>query len=229
MRRVVAAALGSYLIGGTALAQELRYEAPPVGSYSLPAIDRVRDHPVLGSDGKIRPLLGLSADEVAVVSFVYLSCTEACPLATSTLIRLDRELAKSPELAKHARLVTVSFDPDRDTPARMRKLREHIEPQSRWDFVTAADAGAIRPVLEDFGQDAVWVPQKREGPAPDLLRHVLKVFLVDAAGDIRNIYSTGYLDVRLVLNDLRTVLQDSGAVPRASPSHESTRSASEPS
>lgn len=44
------------------------------------------------------------------------------------------------------------------------------------------------------------------GPAPDRLRHVLKVFLVDASGAVRNVYSTGLLDRRLLVNDVRTVL-----------------------
>jgi hypothetical protein len=37
---------------------------------------------------------------------------------------------------------------------------------------------------------------------------VVKVFLVDDQLRVRNIYSTGLMDVRLVLNDLRTVLGD---------------------
>ena len=42
--------------------------------------------------------------------------------------------------------------------------------------------------------------------APDRLRHVLKVFLVDDERRVRNVYSTGLMDLRLVVNDLRTVL-----------------------
>ena len=87
----------------------------------------------------------------------------------------------------------------------MRSLEEHVDPKSRWSFVTVGNAEAIQPVLDDFGQDAVWIPAG-DVPIPGVLRHVLKVFLVDDLGDVRNIYSTDYLDVRLVLNDLRTIL-----------------------
>jgi hypothetical protein len=38
------------------------------------------------------------------------------------------------------------------------------------------------------------------------LGHVLKVFLVDDTRAIRNVYSTGFLDIRLMLNDAETVL-----------------------
>jgi cytochrome oxidase Cu insertion factor (SCO1/SenC/PrrC family) len=113
-------------------------------------------------------------------------------------------LADDPELAARVRLVTVSFDPARDTPDRMRALAEGLHPKSRWRFLTAADTAALRPVLADFGQDAVWIPGGEE--APERLRHVLKIFLVDDERRVRNVYSTGLLDVRLVMNDLRTVI-----------------------
>jgi hypothetical protein len=60
-------------------------------------------------------------------------------------------------------------------------------------------------VLADFGQDAVRL-RAANGDTTGRIRHVLKVFLVDAGGRIRNVYSTGMLDERLVLADLLTVL-----------------------
>jgi cytochrome oxidase Cu insertion factor (SCO1/SenC/PrrC family) len=189
-----------------ATADEPLYEAPTPGSYELPPILRVDEHELIGPDGAPAPLLGLSSGDAAIVSFVYLSCGEACPLSTATLHRLDRELAGDPTLRERVQLVTVSFDPARDTPKRMAALVEALEPRGRWRFLTAPDEAAIAPVLADFGQDAVWIPS-RDGHAPDRLRHVLKVFLVDDAGAVRNIYSTGLLDLRLLLADLRTILK----------------------
>lgn len=183
-----------------------RYEPPPVGSYELPPIDRVSEHALLDASGAPAALPGLAAGEVALVSFVYLSCGEACPLATATLHRLDRMLAADPDLAARVHLVTVSFDPERDTPERMRALAEQLEPKGQWAFLTTSGPDALRPVLADYGQDAVWIPGGEK--APDRLRHVLKLFLVDCQRRVRNIYSTGLMDVRLVLNDLRTVLAE---------------------
>jgi len=171
----------------------------------LPPIQRVSEAWLLGSDGEPAPLLGLAPGEVAVVSFVYLSCGEACPLATATLHHLDAEVAADPELAARVQLVTASFDPARDTPEAMARLERSLRPKGRWRFVTASDAAHIAPILADFGQDAVWIPGVQDADS-DLLRHVLKVFLVDASGSVRNIYSTGLLDRRLLLNDLRTLL-----------------------
>jgi cytochrome oxidase Cu insertion factor (SCO1/SenC/PrrC family) len=158
-------------------------------------------------------LLGLEPGEAALVSFVYLSCSDACPMATATLVQIDRRLAQDPALASRVRLVTVSFDPARDTPARMRALAESLSPQGRWAFLTSGGPEVLRPVLADFGQDAVWIPGGAE--PQDRLRHVLKIFLVDDAHRVRNIYSTGLMDMRLVLNDLRTVLAEAGSSPEA--------------
>lgn len=177
-----------------------RFEPPAPGSYELPAIGRVADAQLLGASGAPAPLLGLGPGEAALVSFVYLSCHDACPAATATFAALDAALASRPELARRVELVTVSFDPARDTPEKMAALERSLAPHGRWRFLTARSPDAIAPVLEAFGQDATPIDETQ------FVRHVLKVFLIDADHRIRNIYSTGFLDPRLVLADLETVL-----------------------
>lgn len=189
----------------TAVAEAPRYEAPSPGSYDLPVILQLGEHQLVDAQGQLTPVPGVEAGHAAIVSFVYLSCTEACPLATATLHQLDRRLARDPALRKRVRLVTVSFDPHRDTPERMAEVGAGLAPLGRWHFLTARDPAMLEPVLQDFGQDAVWL-SGGDGASPDRLRHVLKVFLVDDTGAVRNIYSTGLLDPRLVVADVRTVL-----------------------
>jgi cytochrome oxidase Cu insertion factor (SCO1/SenC/PrrC family) len=181
-----------------------RFEPPAPGSYELPAIGRVRDHPVLESSGRSAPLLGLVRGELAFVSFIYRSCGDACPLANAALQSLDRALVARPELGRRVKLVTLSFDPARDTPERMAELAAQLAPRGRWTFATTPGVEQIRPILADFGQDAVALPDA-PGAAPGQLGHVLKVFLVDARGAIRNVYSTGFLDPRLMLHDALTL------------------------
>ena len=47
-----------------------------------------------------------------------------------------------------------------------------------------------------------------DGRWTGLYRHVLKVFLLDRAHRVRNVYSTGLLDAGLVLNDVKTLLME---------------------
>jgi cytochrome oxidase Cu insertion factor (SCO1/SenC/PrrC family) len=182
----------------------LAFEPPAPGSYALPPITEVADRVLTGPDGGRAPLLGLAPGEVAFVSFVYLSCPEGCPLATAVLQELDRRLTRDAALAARVQLVTVSFDPQRDTPEAMARLARGLAPRGRWRFLTARDPAELEPVLADFGQDAV--PLAAAAGAPERLGHVLKVFLVDDAGRVRNVYSSGFLDSRLLENDARTVL-----------------------
>ncbi len=184
------------------------FEPPAPGTYELPPIRRVAEHRLTASDGRVAPVLGLGAGRATVVSFIYRNCTDAggCPLSLAVMQRLDGLLAARPTLARRVSLVTMRFDPEHDTPARMKDLRAALAPKGDWRFFTAESDAALEPVLRDFDQDAVRVVTET-GEETSQIQHVLKVFLVDGRGDVRNIYSTGFLDERLLLNDLETVLR----------------------
>jgi cytochrome c peroxidase len=169
-------------------------------------IDTVRDHAVLDTAGRETTLEAAIGDRLAVVSFIYGSCAEAtgCPVSTAALHRLDRLLAADPALARDVRLVTVSFDPARDTPTSMAAMRARHAPASDWVFLTTRDDAMLRPLLDDFGQ-TVSPLRYPDGTPTGVFRHVLKVFLVDRRRQVRNVYSVGFLYPELVLNDLRTV------------------------
>lgn len=183
------------------------YTPPAPGSYELPPIQRVGDHPVLDEDGAETTLFTTAGDRLAVVAFIYTTCVEAagCPVSTAVLQRLDQAIAEDPALRDHAVLLTVSFDPNRDTPARMRARRELHAPRGTWRFLTTRDVAMLQPLLDDFGQRVDRMVDA-DGAPTGLFRHVLKVFLVDGARRVRNVYSVGFLHADLVLNDLRTVL-----------------------
>jgi len=185
----------------------LLYTLPEAGSYELPVIDRVGPHSLLDAEGQARPVLAAPEGGVALIAFVYLHCTDArgCPLALASLQHADRAIAARPDLRNRVRLVTVSFDPGRDSPEAMRGLRHHMAPKGDWRFLTGASQADIEPVLVDFGQDAVPV-MTEQGSNTGLMRHVAKVFLVDSEGGVRNVYSSGFLDHRLLMRDLETLL-----------------------
>lgn len=220
--RLVLAALAAALAGGPATAHESpatgeaayapRFEPPPPGSYELPPIRRVEEHELLGAGGRPEPVLALRPGQVAFVGFVYLSCPDACPASYATLQRLARKVEADAELRGRVRLVTVSFDPARDGPEQMARLGRSLAAPASWRFLTAADPSGVRSVLDDFGQDVVPVVGEG-GEATGLLRHVLKIFLVDSRGDVRNVYSTGFLDARLLVNDALTVLRAEAPAP----------------
>jgi cytochrome oxidase Cu insertion factor (SCO1/SenC/PrrC family) len=188
------------------------YDAPVPGTYALPVVKAAADGDVLDSAGRALRLRELTHGRVTVLSFIYTRCAaaKACPYATGVLNQLHRFSQDEPALAREMRLVSMSFDPENDTPARMAAYsawaRERTN-AAEWRFVTTRSQTALRPILEAYGQavDRKKNPYDPTGP----LNHMLRVFLIDREGNIRNIYSSGTLDPRLVLADVRTMMLES--------------------
>jgi cytochrome oxidase Cu insertion factor (SCO1/SenC/PrrC family) len=185
------------------------YTPPPPGTYALPPIETVGDHPVLDADGRRTTLYASTAGRLAVVAFVYTTCVEAvgCPVSLGVLERVDRAVAADAKLARRVALVTISFDPERDRPARMATVRSLHRPRSDWRFLTTTGEDELAPLLADFGQTVSRL-RFADGRWTGLYRHVLKVFLVDDRHRVRNVYSVGFLNPALVVNDLRTLLME---------------------
>jgi len=189
------------------------YELPVPGSYELPVIDRVGRHSLLDHSAKRVSMPDVPPGGCALVSFVYANCSDAggCPLVLASLRRIDRALASDPALASRVELLTISFDPVHDTPERLASLREHLQPRGQWYFLTSESDQEIRPVLDDFGQDALRLVSAEDGRSLGVIRHIAKVFLVDSDLAIRNVYSSGFLEPDIVLRDIETVLLEERA------------------
>jgi cytochrome oxidase Cu insertion factor (SCO1/SenC/PrrC family) len=188
------------------------YDAPAPGTYKLPVIKPAGDGTLLDSAGKPVRLAELTRGRITVVSFIYTRCAarKACPYATGVLMELHRESSEDAALAKELRLVSMSFDPANDTPERMAAysgLASQRPTAAPWHFLTAKSQTELQPILIAYGQavDEKSNPLDPTGP----LNHTLRVFLIDRAGNIRNIYSSGTLDPRLVLADVRTLMMES--------------------
>jgi protein SCO1/2 len=180
---------------------------PPPGSYELPAIKRVGTFTLRDTAGRTVDTRSVMAGKIAVVSFIYTACPDrlGCPLASQTLRDLQTRLRET-GLARQTALVSISFDPERDHPAQLAKYAHVYDADpALWRFFTAPSGRVLDAVLESYGQDRT--PERDErGRSTGRIRHVLKVFLVDRDGYIRNVYSAGFLVPELVLNDIRTVL-----------------------
>jgi cytochrome oxidase Cu insertion factor (SCO1/SenC/PrrC family) len=210
---LVAGLLGAF---SAAHADTALFTPPAPGTYELPPIQHVADYELLDPQGARVRLLGLAPGQIALVSFIYQRCSDgsACPAALATWKRVDEALAARPRLARHVRLVTVSFDPENDTPERMAELARHLRPRSDWRFLTAPNQAELRPVLADYGQDVLPLVGAG-GERLGLLQHLTKAFLVDERGDVRAIYGSSFLSAQILLNDAQTVLAaGSAARPR---------------
>ena len=222
--RFAALALAIGLLGAPALRAHqpeplpaLDFVPPAPGSYTLHRIMPAPDGRVLGIDGRSQPLSLYTRGQVTLLGFIYTTCVdpEGCPLAYRVFDLLKAAIAATPALHGKVRFVTLSFDPVRDTPDVMRRYAgsRTVEASGglRWYFLTTRSARELMPLVEGFGQDVRVTVERSSGRPRRELSHVLKVFLIDRAGDVREIYTSTFLHPQTVLNDIETLLMEEAA------------------
>ena len=221
-RRRIAAVL--LLLSSAAFAADLPrdpdydYDPPTPGTYTLPVIKPAADGALLDSTGKPTTLRDLTTGRITVLSFIYTRCAagKACPYATGVLNQLHQLSFDDQTLAKNLRLVSLSFDPEHDTPQRLadysEAIREEKPSSCEWRFATAKSPAALAPILTAYDQTVDKRPNPNDPQGP--LVHTVRVFLIDRQARIRNIYSSGTLDLRLVLADVKTLLLEDAKASR---------------
>ncbi len=196
--------------GGAVAAPD--FVPPPPGSYTLHRIMRAPDGDVLDVDGRARRLATFTTGKITLLGFVYTACSDArgCPLAYQVFHAIGDRVARAPTLRRQVRLVTLSFDPARDTPGVMKRYAGTSSATGvEWAFLTTRSPVELRPLLDGFGQDVRVLDRAEDDGEGPTLGHVLKVFLIDGAGMIREIYTTSYLLPDVVMNDIATLLLES--------------------
>ncbi|PKM37423.1 MAG: photosynthetic protein synthase I [Gammaproteobacteria bacterium HGW-Gammaproteobacteria-10] len=187
----------------------LQYELPTVGSYLLPALGKAADGKILDEQGQAVNLHQLMGDKIVLLSFIYSTCSDVngCPLATGVFHKIKNRLKKTPELAKQLRLLTLSFNPEQDTPDKMKQYGEHLHDENiEWRFLTTASETELRPILDHYRQSIQKVYDEN-GRFTGTFSHILRVYLIDRNKKIRNIYSVSFLHTDTLINDVKTLLQ----------------------
>jgi len=182
----------------------LNYPAPAPGSYQLPPLGDAADGAVLDTHGEKHRLHDFMADKAVVLAFVYRSCPDVngCPLANYVLTGIEKRVRDDTELRERVRLISMSFDPRRDTPEMMRQQAEALAPAGAdWQFLTTASDTELAPILRAYGQTA-----RQDGDGT--IAHLLRVYLIDRGKHIRNIYSSSLLHADTVTSDLLTLVRE---------------------
>ena len=105
---------------------------------------------VVTQDGKTLNFYDdLIKDKVFVISFLFTSCKDICPLATARLAELQDKLGDS--LGRDIFFYSLSIDPDTDTPERLKQYADTFRAGPGWLFLTGKpeDIHAIRYKLGD--------------------------------------------------------------------------------
>ncbi|HVY32240.1 MAG TPA: SCO family protein [Polyangiaceae bacterium] len=95
--------------------------------------------PLLDETGAVRPLDTFRGHPVLITMF-YGSCPVACPILTSDLKRLEQQIPEA--IRSDVRILMVSFDPERDTPAALTQLKQERGLNSHWTLASTGDDAA---------------------------------------------------------------------------------------
>jgi protein SCO1/2 len=137
-----------------------------------------------------------------LVTFIYTSCPlpTYCPLMDQNFATLQRAVAEDGRLKGRVRLVSITFDPERDTPKVLAAHAARLKADPAvWTFLTG-DRVTIHRFAGRFGVGVI----RPEGVTE--INHNLRTALVDRDGRIRRFYSGSEWTPSTVLADLRSAV-----------------------
>ena len=168
----------------------LDFDPPAPGTYTLHRVMTAPDGEALGIDGRAQRLSRFTRGHITLLGFIYTTCVDpdGCPLAYRVFDAVKQALATAPALRHYA-------------GSRVSEAGHGL----RWYFLTTRSARELRPLVDGFGQDIRSTIDRSNGQPRRELSHVLKVFLIDPASFVREIYTSTFLHPRTVLNDIETL------------------------
>ena len=193
---------------------ELEYEPPAPGTYTLPVLGAAVDGRVIDRFGRETTLHEIMDGKLVLMGFIYTHCPDVngCPLASYVMKQVQTRLAEDEEFRDRVTLISLSFDPELDTPEAMSSYSHHFKRRDfDWRFLTTRSEAALQSILDGYGQFRAKF-YNEDGSYSGSMSHVLRVFLIDHDKQIRNIYSAGFLHVDTVVNDMRSSLNPTRSV-----------------
>jgi protein SCO1/2 len=202
-----AAVIGLGIVLGTALwfklGPQLRF-----GSLDLNGDERLKQYGSVpdfkltersGKDVRLAELRG----KIWIADFIYTTCTDTCPLQTAAMAKLQKEYADKPGV----QLVSISVDPERDTPQILSAYADkHHADAERWFFLTGQREQIINLIRDGFHLSVAALP---DGAGQSgLIAHSPRFVLIDNHGQIRGYYDSREMEAFVRLkNDVETLLK----------------------
>jgi protein SCO1/2 len=152
--------------------------------------------------------------KVSLIGFIYTNCPDICPMLTQNMRGLQLKLKDAGLLETEARLVSITVDPERDTPAVLAQYAtDHGADTATWPFLTGDPEtvrntvvrGFLLPVEKEVAAGNSHDHSRPSGaPVPAAQQaynvgHSGKIALVDKTGQIRAYYDSESLDAAKVI------------------------------
>ncbi|MBV5339913.1 MAG: SCO family protein [Deltaproteobacteria bacterium] len=125
----------------------------------------VPDIALVNQDGKkvnLRTLL--AGDTPVIVDFIYGTCTTICPVLSAGFLNLQNKLAAT---GGTVRLVSITIDPENDSPKVMKAYLKRFRAKPGWDFLTGSRAD-IDTAMKAFN---AYIPDKMSHYPLNMIRN----------------------------------------------------------
>ena len=172
--------------------------APP-GPAPTPLGQEVPDFALVNQDGK-RIHLQQYRGKALLVTFIYTRCPlpDYCPLMSRNFAAIAQQIRSDPKLSHFTHLLSISIDPEFDTPAVLRAYGRNyagtLHPFDRWEFATGTPA-QVRKVAEFFGL-RYWTDRGQ-------IVHALVTALIAPNGKVVQVYRGNDWQPAQAVGDLR--------------------------
>jgi len=162
----------------------------------LPEIGAAPEFKLTDQDGKQLTLKELRG-KVLVVTFIYASCTDTCPLLTAKMAGLQSRLG--PAFGPQVFFISISVDPEHDTSRVLRAYASaHHVNTTGWAFLTGTTA-EIRETAKRYG---IYYKKNPHGD----IDHTFLTSLIDQKGMLRVQYMGVQFNPDEMLRDLQSLL-----------------------
>lgn len=144
------------------------------------------------------------ADKVKLVYFFYSTCPDVCPPTTYTLSKIQDQLIKQGGFGDKTAIVSISFDPTKDTTAQLKEFSSRYHPDYKgWYFLRGEEAPTL-DLANKFGLMVI------KDPKGGTFTHQNFILLVDKKGDLRSYYdgSDPNLDINKIAKDMLSLTKE---------------------
>ena len=158
---------------------------------ALPVIDQVADFTLTNQDGNVTTLADLS-NQVWIADIIFTRCAGSCPIMSTQMKSLQDALPSN----SRAKLVTLTTDPDYDTPSILKRYGERYGADfQRWTFLTGAKGELAGLAAGSLKLGSTPVPPQDRTNSVDLFVHSTIFVVVDKQARLRGIFQTEGQDV----------------------------------
>jgi len=165
---------------------------------ALPTIGPAAAFTLTAQDERRLSLTDLRGKAV-VLTFIYTTCVDTCPLLTAKMAALQARLGA--DFARRVFFVSITVDPERDTPAVLKGYgAAHGARFDGWAFLTGTPA-EIREVAKRYG---IFYKKTARGD----IDHTFLTSVIDPRGLLRVQYIGVRFEPTELLNDVRSVLAE---------------------